>query len=73
MEEYEYDADRTDVAYSKEEYAIEHLVMLSVVGELVEDQLARNIPAYKQTGEHTTQGQHDVGCQLVAEVHERHS
>ena len=73
MEEYQHDADGTDVAYGKEVYAIEVLVELTVIGELIVHHLTGNIPAHIQAGQHTTQGQHEVGCQLVAEVHERQS
>ena len=70
MKEYQDDTDRTDIAYSKEIYAIEAVVMLTVVGEFVVHHLSGNIPAHKQASQHTSQGQHEVGCQLVAEVHE---
>ena len=56
MKEYQDDTDRTDIAYSKEVYAIEAVVKLSVVGELVVYHLSGNIPANKQAGQHASQG-----------------
>ena len=73
MEEYQDDADRTDVANGEEVHAIEAEVQLIIVGELVVYYLSGNIPAHKQAGQHASQGQHEVGCQLVTEVHERQS
>ncbi len=52
MEEYQYDAERTDIAHGKEVEPIEPYVAASFIGEFVEDNLLGNIPAYKQTGQH---------------------
>ena len=71
MKEYQNDADGTDVAYGKEVDAIVVVVVLVVVGKLIMHYLFGNVPAHKQTGQHASHGQHEVGRQLVAEVHER--
>ena len=43
----------------------------AVVGEFVIDRLSGNVPAHKETSKQSTQRHHEVGRQLVAEVHER--
>ena len=73
MKEYQDDAEGTDVAHGKKKYLIECCIQLSAIGKLVVHHLSWNIPAHKQAGQHASQGQHEVGCQLVTEVHERQS
>ena len=69
MEEDKYDAQRTDVTHSKEIDGEQALAVCAPVSKLVVSNLTRNIPAYKQASEHGASRQHEVGRQLVAEVH----
>ena len=69
MEEDKDDTERTDVTHGKEIDGEEAQSVRAPVGKLVVSNLTRNIPAYKQASEHGASRQHEVGRQLVAEVH----
>ena len=69
MEEDKDDAQWTDVPYSKEIDGEQALAVRAPISKLVVSNLTRNIPAYKQASEHGASRQHEVGRQLVAEVH----
>lgn len=52
MEEDEGNAERTDIAYGKEEDAEKVAVCRALVGKFVVDRLSWNIPSYENTGKH---------------------
>ena len=63
--------DRTDDTDGKEVDPEERPFQSSSVGELIMYYFLGDIPAYKQTGKHSTHGQQEVCCQTVTEVHQR--
>ena len=69
MKEDQNDAERTDVAHGKEKDGVEALSVRAPISKLVVCHLLWNVPAHKDTRKEGTGRQHEVGSQLVAEVH----
>ena len=70
MEENQKDADGTDVPYTEEEDTEESTAQCPPVSELVVHDSLGDIPAYKQTGEEATDGQHNLSGNEVEPVEE---
>ena len=62
-------AERTNKPDGKQEQRKEALTMRAPIGELVMGDLSGYVPTHEETSQDGTCGQHEVGCQGIAEVH----
>ena len=73
MQENQEDAERHNI--SDREYIgfEERLCDGATIGKLIAYHLAINKPTHDDTCEETTYGQHELGSQEIAEIHQRHT
>ena len=72
MEEDKEDAERHYVADADKPNAEERPVDCTTIGKFVADSITRYKPPHHDAGEKGTCWQHDLSCEEVAEIHERH-
>ena len=73
MEKDQNEAERYDETDGKEPNLEERLTQRAAIGKLVAHQLTIDKPAKHDTREEGARGQHELGRQEVAEVHQRHA
>ena len=71
MQENEYDAYGTDIAHHKEIEVEETSTQRAAVGELLLDDMFRNIPAHEQTSEQAARRQEYLSCEEVKPTEHR--
>ena len=73
MQENQEDAERHNISDGEQIGREERPCDGATIGKLIAYQLAINEPTHEDTGEETTYGQHELGCQEIAEIHQRHA